>query len=308
LELSIEKPQELIRVYDEENEAWKFVKRDKGFHKQLLVLEETLAGFGLLKNEIRVFLYLARSGERKAAEVAEALSLHRTETYRILRELEKKGIVFSVFERPLKFSAVPIEKAADLLIETQKMRIKLLEKEKASLVQLWLSIPQPKMDSDKKEIFQILEGGHQIILKANDLLQNAKKEIQIFAPSGYLAQLYHSDFLDNLEVCSKKLDITLLTENSLKSKFFLERMNGSSRKYRVVDAKNLPCFIIADRRELLIAIEQNEEERFGIDKKKAKTVALWTNYNSFIETLEMLFSKLTETGKTVQQVCINQTI
>jgi sugar-specific transcriptional regulator TrmB len=308
LELSIEKPQELIRVYDEENEAWKFVKRDKGFHKQLLVLEETLAGFGLLKNEIRVYLYLARSGERKAAEVAEVLSLHRTETYRILRELEKKGIVFSVFERPLKFSAVPIEKAADLLIETQKMKIKLLEKEKASLVQLWLSIPQSKMDNDKKEIFQILEGGQQIILKANDLLQNAKKEIQIFAPSGYLAQLYHSDFLDNLEVCSKKLDITLLTENSLKSKFFLERMNGNSRKYRVVDAKNLPCFIIADRRELLIAIQQNEEERFGIDKKKAKTVALWTNYNSFIETLEMLFSKLTETGKTVQQVCINQTI
>jgi hypothetical protein len=308
VELSIEKPQELIRVYDEQNEAWKFVKRDKGFHRQLLVLEETLAGFGLLKNEIRVYLYLARSGERKAAEAADALSLHRTETYRILRELEKKGIVFSVFERPLKFSAVPIEKAADLLIETQKMKIKFLEKEKASLVQLWLSIPQPKMDNDKKEIFQILEGLQQIILKANDLLQNAKKEIQIFAPSGFLAQLYHGDFIDNLEMCSKRLNITLLTENSLKSRFFLERMNGNSRNYRVVEAKNLPCFIIVDRRELLIAIRQNEEERFGIDKKKAKTVALWTNYNSFIETLEMLFSKLTETGKTIQQVFINQTI
>jgi hypothetical protein len=85
-------------------------------------------------------------------------------------------------------------------------------------------------------------------------------------------------------------------------------MNGNNHNYRVVDAKNLPCFIIVDRRELLIAIRQNEEDGFGIDKKKAKTVALWTNYNSFIETLEMLFSKLTETGKKVQQVCISQNI
>jgi sugar-specific transcriptional regulator TrmB len=307
MELSVEKPNELIKVYDEENEAWKFVKRDKGSYKQLIMMEETLAGFGLLKNEIKVYLYLARTGERKAAEVAEGLSLHRTETYRILRDLEKKGIVFSVFERPLRFSAVPLEKAADLLIEAQKMRIKLLEKEKASLVQLWSSMPQPKVDDNRKEIFQILEGGQQMILKANDLLQNAKKEIQIFAPSEYLAQLYHSDFIDNLEVCSKKLGITLLTENSLKSKFFLEQMNLLTRKYRVVDAKNLPYFIIADKKELLIAIQQNEEGRYGTDKKKSKTVVLWTNYNSFIETLDMLFSKLNETGKTVEEICIPRT-
>ena len=309
MELAMEKIDDLIKVYDDENESWKFVKRDKGLGKQLMMIEDTLSRFGLLKNEIRVYVYLARAGERKAAEVAEAISLHRTETYRILRDLEKKGIVFSVFEKPLKFTTVPLEKAVDLLIEAQKMRIRLLEKEKAGLVELWSSMPQPKLESNKKEIFQILEGGQQIILKANDLLRNAKKEIQIFAPSGYLAQLYHSDFLDNLDACSKRLDITLLTENSLKSKFFLEQMNRNSRKYRVVDAKNLPCFIIADRRELLMAIQQEEEEKFGVDKKKAKTVALWTNYNSFIETLEMLFSKLTETGETVQrQVYVNQTI
>ena len=96
MELSMEKLDDLIKVYDEKNESWKFIKRDKGFNKQLMMVEDTLSRFGLLKNEIRVYVYLARAGERKAAEVAEAILLHRTETYRILRDLEKKGIVFAV--------------------------------------------------------------------------------------------------------------------------------------------------------------------------------------------------------------------
>ncbi len=306
MELSMEKIDDLIKVYDEKNESWKFVKRDKGFNKQLMMVEDTLSRFGLLKNEIRVYVYLARAGERKAAEVAEAMSLHRTETYRILRDLEKKGIIFSVFEKPLKFIAVPLERAVELLIEAQKMKIKLLEQEKVGLVELWSSMPQPKFESNKKKIFQILEGGQQILLKANELLGKAREEIQIFAPGEYLAQLYHSDFIDNLKMSSKKLNIALLTENSLKSRFFLEKMNWANHKHRVVDVKNIPCFIISDRNELLMAIQQDEEGEDGIDREKSKTVALWTNYNAFIETLEMLFSKLNETAKTVQEICLRR--
>ena len=293
----------LIKVYDDDNESWRFVKKDKGFNKQLTMIEETLARYGLIRNEIRVYLHLARAGERKASEIAEAISLHRTETYRILRDLEKKGLVYSAFEKPLKFTAVPLEKAIDLLIEVQKMKIDLLEKEKLGLVELWLSIPQQKVENSEKEIFQILEGGQQMILKANELLERANHEIQVFAPSKYLAQLYHSDFTDNLERHMGKLKITLLTENSSKSKYFIEQMNWVAHKYRMVDASNLPCFIIADGKELLIAIQKNGEED-GKEKKKQKTLALWTNYAAFVEILLMLFSKLGEAGKTVQEIYV----
>ena len=151
MELAMEKPNDLIKkIYDEKSESWKIVKKDKNFTKQLSTIEENLSRFGLLKNEIKVYLYLARSGEKKASEIAEAISLHRTETYRILRDLEKKGILFSVFEKPLKFTAVPLAKAIDVLVNAQKMRIKLLEKEKENLVELWLSIPQPQVQKRKE--------------------------------------------------------------------------------------------------------------------------------------------------------------
>jgi sugar-specific transcriptional regulator TrmB len=306
--LSMERTDDLIKVYDDNNESWKFVKRDKGFNKQLAMIEETLARYGLIRNEIRVYLHLARSGERKASEIAEAISLHRTETYRILRDLEKKGLVFSAFEKPLKFTAVPLEKAIDSLIEAQKMKIKVLDKEKVGLVELWLSIPQQKVENSEKEIFQILEGGQQMVMKANELLEKAKNEIQIFAPSEYLAQLYHSDFIDNLKRHSGKLKITLLTENSPKARFFIEQMSWASHKYRMVDASNLPCFVISDRRELLIAIQKSDEEKDRVDKKKSRTMAIWTNYAAFVEILQMLFVKLGEAGKTLQEIYVRASV
>jgi sugar-specific transcriptional regulator TrmB len=271
----LEKPADLIKIYDEKSEAWKIVKKDKSFTKQLSTIEETLSRFGLLKNEIKVYLYLARSGEKKASEIAEAISLHRTETYRILRDLEKKGILFSVFEKPLKFTAVKLDKAIDLLVDAQKMRIKLLEK--------------------KKELFQMLQGEQQVALKADELLKKTKKEIQIFAPDYYLAQLYYTDFTDKLKNKLGKLDITLLIEDSPKSVFFMEQIQWPKQKCRMVKTQNLPCFIISDQKELLIAFHETHEPQAS-DKKKDKTAAIWTNYQAFVWTLQMLFSKLLETG------------
>jgi sugar-specific transcriptional regulator TrmB len=297
MELATEQIDDLVKLYDEKNEVWKFVKRDTGASRQLLIIEDALSRYGLLKNEIRVYLYLARFGERKAAEVAEAISLHRTETYRILRDLEKKGLIFSVFEKPLKFTAVSLDKAITLLIEAEKMKIQLLEKEKAGLVDIWQSVPQPKTEEAKKDIFQILEGGQQMILKACELLERSKSEFQIFAPSEYLAQLYHSDFTDKLRKHLGKLRMTLLTENLPKSKFFLEQMKWPQQNYGVVDAENLPCFMISDRKELLITVKENDLSGEGSDRKKSKTVALWTNYAAFVWTLQTLLSNLLEMGR-----------
>ena len=301
MELALEKNSDLIKIYDDESETCKFVKRDKGVSKQLLTIEEMLAKFGLLKNEIKVYLHLARMGEKKAGEIAEAISLHRTETYRILRDLEKKGIIFSVFEKPLKFTAVPLDKAIDLLVDVQKLKIKLLEKEKTNLVTLWLSMPQPKVEKAKKELFQMLEGEQQVILKAEELLKKTEKELQIFAPDDYLAQLYYSDFTDQLKSHLSKLHVTLLTEDSPKSLFFIKQLNWPQQNCRVVEAQDLPCFIISDKKELLVAFHDHDVANEAGDKKKFKTVALWTNYNAFVWTLQILFSKLLDTGRTIQE-------
>ncbi len=283
---------DLMKVYDKDTEAWKLIKKDRSFNKQLTTIEETLSRFGLLKNEIRVYLHLARAGEKKAGEIAEAISLHRTETYRILRDLEKRGIVFSIFEKPLKFTAVPLDKAIDLLVDAQKIKIKLLEQEKANLVELWLTIPQPKVTEAKKELFQMLEGEQQVILKANELLEKCEKEFQVFASADYLSQLYYSDFSDKLKKQADTVEITLVTDDTMKSAYFTGQLPWLRKPKKISDTQNLPCFMISDRKEVLIAFHEKEASNEEEQKRKHRTAAIWTNYSAFVRTLEMLFSKL----------------
>ena len=290
--MAIEKNEELVRMYDENTGAWKFVKKDKGPLKNVEIIEHTLLKLGLSKNEIRVYLYLARYGERKASEISEALCLHRTETYRILRDLEKRGMVSSVFEKPLKFIATPFERAIDLLIEAKKLRIKLLERKKKSLVDVWLTLPRPNIAPERKEVFQILEGEEQIDLKADEILQNAKKELLVFAPEGDLSRFYYSGFLDKLEKSKKSMGIMLLTNNSAKSRFFVDKTRLNAR-YSASTIDDLPSFIIADQEHLLLTIRKTDDNS-GDDgsARRGKIAALWTNYGAFIKALGKLFSEL----------------
>jgi HTH-type transcriptional regulator, sugar sensing transcriptional regulator len=286
--------QGLMEVYDQQTEAWKLVRKDQTYDKKLSTVEETLSRFGLLKNEIKVYLHLARTGEMKAGEIAEAISLHRTETYRILRDLEKKGIVFSIFEKPLKFTAVQLDKAIDLLVDAEKIKIKLLEQEKTSLVELWQSMPQPKVETAKKELFQMLEGEQQVLIKANELLEKTEKKFQIFASADYLSELYYNDFSDKMKRQIDKIEVTLVTDGSLKSAYFIGQMKWLGKTNKIADNENLPCFMISDNKEVMIAFHEKDTDEKDDSKKKYRTAAIWTNYTAFVNTLQVLFSKLAQ--------------
>jgi sugar-specific transcriptional regulator TrmB len=285
MELSVEKPKSIEKLYDENSGSWKVVRIDKGPAKSVEIIEKALRRLGLSKNEVKIFMHLARTGEHKASEVSEALSLHRTETYRILRDLEKKGLVSSVFEKPLKFIATPFEKAVDALIETKRIKINLLEKKKESLVNLWLSLPQQETEPERKEVFQILEGEEQISLKANEILNDVEEEASIFISEHDIANFYHSGILDKLEKMAKKnIEVQLLTNYSPKSCFFIEKIKLKKAKYSLSEVDELPTYILTDDEQLLLLIRK--------DNGKKRVAALWTNYDAFIRALKALFLEL----------------
>ena len=111
------------KLYDKSDSTWKLLKKERKPFDFLADIEKAFLQFDLSRNEIRVYLNLARSGIQKAREISDSLSLHRTETYRILRELEKRGLLSCILEKPLKFSAVPFEEAYDVLVETKMITL-----------------------------------------------------------------------------------------------------------------------------------------------------------------------------------------
>ncbi|MDH5701542.1 MAG: hypothetical protein OEZ12_02050 [Candidatus Bathyarchaeota archaeon] len=296
VEILKEKPEYPVSPYDKDARVRKLLRRDKEPLRSLGIIEDALVKFELSKNEIKVYIYLARSGMRKAREISDALSLHRTETYRILRDLGKRGLISSVLEKPLKFMATPFEETLGILIKAKKLKIEFLERKKKNLIEIWYSIPHPKVEPENKEVFQILEGEEQIIIKANEILEKTREVIYVLAPDLELLRLYHSGFTDSLERFSKKNGkVRLLTNCSPKSRFIGEKMKLTDVRYLFSDVENLPSFIISDHEQLLFSIKNGNDVNDPGRKRKGKVSSLWTNYEAFIRALKTLFLVLWDT-------------
>ncbi len=281
-----------VELGDENIDVRKSIRKEKRSLESIEIIENMLQSLGLSKNETQVYLHLVLYKERKASEISEALNLHRTNTYQILRDLEKKSLVSSVFEKPLKFIATPFDKAIDVLIETKKLKIQRLERKKKDLINVWLSLPRPKIEEQRKEIFQILEGEEQIDLKANEVIQNAQREINVFASEEELSRFYNSGLIEKLERLSKKkLNIKLLTNSSSKSRFFVEKTRLHNKHYVSADNNAIPTFILVDQEQLIFMIRRFIEKN-GKKTARPRISALWTNYEAFIKALGALFAEL----------------
>jgi len=159
------------------------------------------------------------------------------------------------------------------------------EKRRQNHIDLWLSLPKPEIEPERREVFQILEGEEQISLKADEILGKAGKEVSAFISENDIANFYHSGLLDKLEKASRKgVNVQLLTNYSPKTCFFVEKTKLKKAKYSKMNAEDIPTFIIADNEQLLLLIRK--------ENGKKKVAALWTNYDAFIKTMKTLFNEL----------------
>ena len=291
MEFVVEETRNIRKVHNENGQTYKFVTQIEPPAKSIEIIETMLHRLGLTKNEIRVYLKLAHFNESKASEIAESLNLHRTETYKILRDLEKRGLVSSVFEKPLKFIATPFENAIETLIESKKLRLQKLETRKKEIVEIWLSLPQPNREQERKEVFQMLEGEEQLDLKYNEIIQNAKKEILFFVTEEDLPRLYHSGLTDKLiGLTRRNVEVKFLTANSPRTRYFVEKIKLLNAMNLPPHLKDVPSFIISDQGQLLFTIRKQNDKNG--EKQSLRKAALFTNYQSFTKTLEALFNEL----------------
>jgi sugar-specific transcriptional regulator TrmB len=245
-------------------------------------------------------LYLARTAAERAQNIAEALSIHRTETYKILRRLEKQGLVSCTLERPMKFVAAPFDKALANLIENRRQRLRALERRKEELIELWSALPKLERIQSIDKTFQILEGKEQINVKAEELLRGCKKELFIAGSEDYLLHLYNSTFFDDFAKFSKrrKLDARILTNFCQTTSYILERIDLGDADFSyfdVVEEEEAPSFIISDGEDLLLSLGSSEGTSY----------AVCTNYRSLVKSFRLLFLLLWRKSSTPMVKAMN---
>ncbi|GEM_PF-837743 len=79
-------------------------------------IKSELAKLDLRPIEIKIYMYLATEGQKKAKDISEYLHIRGiTEIYHYLSALQHKGLVKGTLTHPIKFGAVPLSNALEKL-------------------------------------------------------------------------------------------------------------------------------------------------------------------------------------------------
>jgi sugar-specific transcriptional regulator TrmB len=253
-------------------------------------VQTELLQYGLTSNQSKVFIYLGKYGAKTAPEVCKALKLPRTETYHLLSVLQNKGIVSATFQHPIQFTALPLNKAIWILVNSEKERVKSLEHMEKGLSELWDNIPSfGSLHDDVEEKFQMLQGANQIQSKITEMTDNFKDEFLILGSEKDYVKLYHGDFLESF--VKSKQRFRLLSSCSEKTTYIFDNLERKNIKKLDKDIQNHLCFILKDDAELLFFTKNANSP--------TEPFAMWTNSKSMGYSMKLLFESLWVNSKNI---------
>jgi HTH-type transcriptional regulator, sugar sensing transcriptional regulator len=253
-------------------------------------VQEELLQYGLTSNQSKVYIYLGKFGAKTAPEVCKALKLPRTETYHLLTVLQNKGIVSATFQHPIQFTTLPLKKAIETLVNSEKERVKSLEHMEKEISEIWDKIPSfGTTNTDTEEKFQMLQGSNQIQSKITEMTDSFNDTFLILGSEKDFLKLYHGGFLESFASIKQKFHF--LSSCSEKTLYIFDDLERANIKKLNTNIENQLSFILKDNSELLFFIKNANST--------AESFAMWTNAKSMIYSMRLLFESLWADSKNI---------
>lgn len=258
-------------------------------------IKTALKNFGLTEKEIEVYLLLARRGVQKTGQIAKQLKTNKGLTYRLLKNLQKKGVVEATLESPTRYTAISFEKVIDAYVKSTREEAERTEEAKNSLLSDWNRISQEELDSSLEK-FGVIEGKKKIFKKISKLLKETEEQISIgLLISDFLdAERFDVfDTLDDMITSGKSYRIlTQFSKQDLQTLKVLKRRINSALNFRGINPSlELSTFsriVIRDNEEIVLFISDNQHG----SSEYQKDVCLFTNCKSIIQAFSVFFEDL----------------
>jgi len=250
-----------------------------------------LQNYGMDEEESRVYVHLLVQGPGGAGAIAKRLGINRVKVYRILKRLEGKGMVEAVLGRPVKYLAMPLEKAVNRFIEDEKKRIRLMEAERNKLLEAYERIVerQPRIVEPR---FRILHGRRSVFNFLSGMFERTKEEIALMTT---VNDLYRFTYVGLDEILRRnaqnKVKVRILTEINEKTIEIIENYLGFAEVFH----RNLPGpvrFITVDGKESFTSVLMDDSMSLNTEKD----AGLWTDSSSYVEAMRKFFEDFWSRG------------
>ncbi len=188
-------------------------------------INRVLSLIGLMKNDRKVYVDLVQHGNSSALEIAKRTSIHRTNVYDALRELERKGLILKVVhENKQLFCARSPDKITDYISE--------IKREVEALVPQLMNI---KREEKREEAITLSKGSFAIRDALTELL-NLNAPISVYGASKEAVESFGAAFLQEFHKkrVSKKIPMRHIYHQDSASR--MSQLN----KMKYTEAKYLP--------------------------------------------------------------------
>jgi|APSaa5957512535_1039671.scaffolds.fasta_scaffold21842_1 HTH-type transcriptional regulator, sugar sensing transcriptional regulator len=252
------------------------------YQSHLKTIQDELRIFGLTENQSRVFMFLGKYGAKTAPVVAKALKLPRTETYHLLSALQNLGIVLAQFAHPIKFDALPMNEAIQIIINRERLKITELDEKKEEICDKWGKIPMFAIEADESltEKMQTLQGSNSITNKLISMAENCKKEFLIFGSPLDINKLNYANIFDKVRENNAELKIVI---SPIIDKLDLLSEIGKRNVRAINSETSNKCFVVIDNKEMLTFVRNANHPTNEI-------IAQWSDSDTMTETMRYFFN------------------
>jgi len=243
-----------------------------------------------------VLVFLAKTGASKASDVARAVQINRTETYRTIRNLQRRSLVEATLERPVRFQSAPFERCLHILIDERKAKLRLLEQRGEVLRRQFEDTRVEPIPYDV-ERFQVVEGRLRIEQRLIGMYAEAKKSVLTVLSPSEVVRADTSGLFDMLAQAVKGgVRVRVVTEIGPSNLQIVEKLREKIEvRHLDLKAKPVPRVSIIDDTEALFQITTAEETQ-----RTGEEVALWINSRAFVRNLQAYFEEMWGTGTPVE--------
>jgi sugar-specific transcriptional regulator TrmB len=239
---------------------------------------------GLTPVEAKIFLISSKIGRQKIERIATLADIDRSNTYNIIRKLQKIGLTDEILGKPNLYESLPVKEAVSILLISKENEFKSIEKEANSFV-----------DSNNLEVPKDIDCGRfQIIKRPKKAMQqgvikrleNAKQGFDLIINEKIFAFLFVNLAAEQLNCVKRGINYRLITEKTILDKFKTEIIpfaKSANFEIRCLSQSPQVCIVIMDGDFASLHLVTNIDSEMQM---------LQTNHRGCVKIFQSYFDKV----------------
>jgi sugar-specific transcriptional regulator TrmB len=249
---------------------------------------QTLFRLGLTLRQAKVYLALCLHGISTVHSISKASKVARPDIYRVMVELQNRGLAEKIIDYPSKFKAIPIQEGISILLNRKTMEVYSVMQEAKELLKKLEKIGVQTKIKEEESQFVLIPEKETFIKRENMAIGNAQCSIDFVCPKEAFPEALLIMDKGYEKAMRRGVKIRWIVEEPKDRKSWPEILstfiNNPSFKFRALRECPEERLGMFDKKEVFIALNPTTAA--------TESPALWTNNHSILKIVHDYFEIL----------------